>query len=77
MKIIIEKDKKEKGAAAFTPWCETVFSHHGCGSKLLATAASPSAGPISTKSAIFIKNATIFVAKHTKNLVKNGTWQIT
>jgi hypothetical protein len=19
--------------ATFTPWCETVFSHHGCGSK--------------------------------------------
>uniref|UniRef100_A0A2N9HWK3 Protein FAR1-RELATED SEQUENCE n=1 Tax=Fagus sylvatica TaxID=28930 RepID=A0A2N9HWK3_FAGSY len=37
-----------------------------------ATAASPSAGPISAKSAIFIKNATILVAKHTKNLAKMG-----
>jgi hypothetical protein len=36
------------------------------------TAASPSAGPISAKSAIFIKNATILVAKHTKNLAKMG-----
>jgi hypothetical protein len=42
-----------------------------------ATAASPSAGPISAKSAIFIKNATILVAKHTKNLAKNGAWQST
>jgi hypothetical protein len=28
--------KQEKGlseAATFTPWCETVFSHHGCGSQ--------------------------------------------
>jgi hypothetical protein len=42
-----------------------------------ATAASPSAGPINAKSAIFIKNATILVAKHTKNLVKNWAWQST
>jgi hypothetical protein len=42
-----------------------------------ATAASNSTGLINAKSAIFIKNATIFVAKHTKNLAKNGAWQST
>ena len=42
-----------------------------------ATAASNPAGLISAKSAILMKNATIFVAKHTKNLAKNGAWQST
>ena len=63
-----------------------LLSHHGVkqcfhtmdvAANNWATAASPSAGPISAKSAIFIKNATIFIAKHTKNLAKNGAWQIT
>jgi hypothetical protein len=40
-----------------------------------ATAASNPAGPISAKSAILMKNATIFVAKHTKNWTKNGAWE--
>ena len=26
---------KEKGVVKSTPWCETVFSHHGCGFFLL------------------------------------------
>jgi hypothetical protein len=42
-----------------------------------ATAASSPAGPMSAKSAILMRNATIFVAKHTKNLAKNGAWQST
>ena len=42
-----------------------------------ATAASSAAGPIGAKSAILMKNALIFVAKHTKNLAKNGAWQST
>ena len=33
------------------------------------------AGPTSAKSATLMKNATIFVAKHTKNLAKNGAWE--
>jgi hypothetical protein len=37
-----------------------------------ATAASSAAGPIGAKSAILMKNALIFVAKHTKNLAKMG-----
>jgi hypothetical protein len=24
--------RRTEDAATFTPWCETVFSHHGCGS---------------------------------------------
>jgi hypothetical protein len=40
-----------------------------------ATVASNPAGPISAKSAILMKNATIFVAKHTKNWTKNGAWE--
>jgi hypothetical protein len=27
----LKKKKKKKDPATFTPWCETVFSHHGCG----------------------------------------------
>uniref|UniRef100_A0A2N9FCB0 Protein FAR1-RELATED SEQUENCE n=1 Tax=Fagus sylvatica TaxID=28930 RepID=A0A2N9FCB0_FAGSY len=42
-----------------------------------ATAASSPAGPMSAKSAILMRNATIFVAKHTKNFAKNGAWQST
>jgi hypothetical protein len=42
-----------------------------------ATTASSPAGPMSAKSAILMRNATIFVAKHTKNLAKNGAWQST
>ena len=86
------KKKKKIPFFLANEWPNTIFlwalllSHHGVkqcfhtmdvAANYWATAASPSAGPISAKSAIFIKNATIFVAKHTKNLVKNGTWQIT
>ena len=42
-----------------------------------ATAASNPAGPISAKSVILMKNATIFIAKRTKNLAKNEAWQST
>jgi hypothetical protein len=42
-----------------------------------ATAASNPASPISAKSAILMKNATIFIAKRTKNWAKNGAWQST
>jgi hypothetical protein len=40
-----------------------------------ATATTNPAGPISAKSTILMKNATIFVAKRTKNWAKNGAWQ--
>ena len=33
------------------------------------------AGPTSAKSATLMKNATIFVAKRTKNWAKNGAWE--
>ena len=63
-----------------------LLSHHGVkqcfytmdvAANNWATAASNPAGPISAKSTILMKNATIFVAKHTKNLAKNGAWQST
>ena len=34
-----------------------------------------SAGPTSVKSATLMKNATIFIAKRTKNWAKNGAWE--
>ena len=40
-----------------------------------ATSEMDLAGPTSAKSASLMKNATIFVAKRTKNWVKNGAWQ--
>ena len=58
-------------------WKRTLLlSHHGVkqcfhtmdvAANYWATAASPSAGPISAKSASLMKNAIIFVAKRTKN----------
>jgi hypothetical protein len=32
-------------------------------------------GPTSAKSVTLIKNATIFITKHTKNWVKNWAWE--
>ena len=40
-----------------------------------ATSEMGPAGPTSVKSASLMKNATIFVAKCTKNWVKNRAWQ--
>jgi hypothetical protein len=56
------------GAAAFTPWCETVFSHHGCGSKLLGHGSKQCCGSHRCKVSYLNEECTIFVAKHTKNL---------
>ena len=40
-----------------------------------ATSEMGLAGPTSAKSASLMKNATIFIAKHTKNWAKNWAWE--
>jgi hypothetical protein len=40
-----------------------------------ATSEMGPAGPTSTKSASLMKNATIFIAKRTKNWAKNWAWE--